>query len=38
MYSNEGPALAYEDINNDGVTDFFVGGGKNQNPSNTNTH
>ena len=33
MYSNEGPALAHEDLNNDGITDFFVGGGKNQNPS-----
>jgi hypothetical protein len=30
MYSNEGPALASADINNDGHTDFFVGGAKNQ--------
>jgi enediyne biosynthesis protein E4 len=30
MYSNEGPALATEDINKDGKTDFFMGGAKNQ--------
>jgi len=30
MYSNEGPALAVEDINNDGIVDFFVGGAKHQ--------
>jgi hypothetical protein len=30
MHSNEGPALAYKDINNDGVIDFFVGGAKNE--------
>ncbi len=30
MYSNEGPALACEDLNHDGVTDFFIGGAKNQ--------
>ncbi len=29
MYSNEGPALACEDINQDGETDFFLGGAKN---------
>ena len=28
MYSNEGPALASGDINNDGTTDFFIGGAK----------
>jgi len=28
MYSNEGPALASGDINNDGVIDFFIGGAK----------
>jgi len=30
MYSNEGPALASDDINKDGIVDFFVGGAKNQ--------
>ncbi len=30
MYSNEGPALAYGDLNSDGVMDFFVGGAKGQ--------
>ena len=30
MFSNEGPALASEDINQDGVIDFFVGGAKGQ--------
>ncbi|WP_273568198.1 FG-GAP-like repeat-containing protein [Maribacter halichondriae] len=30
MFSNEGPALASGDINNDGVPDFFIGGAKNQ--------
>jgi hypothetical protein len=30
MYSNEGPALATGDINNDGVSDVFIGGSKNQ--------
>lgn len=30
MYSNEGPALAIADINNDGIVDFFVGGAKHQ--------
>ena len=30
MCSNEGPALALEDINKDGKPDFFVGGAKNQ--------
>ncbi|MDP5229727.1 MAG: VCBS repeat-containing protein, partial [Cellulophaga sp.] len=30
MYSNEGPAFASADINNDGVEDFFIGGAKNQ--------
>ena len=30
MYSNEGPALATHDLNNDGKTDFFLGGAKNQ--------
>lgn len=30
MYSNEGPAFASEDINNDGRADFFIGGAKNQ--------
>ncbi len=30
MYSNEGPAFASEDINKDGIVDFFVGGAKNQ--------
>ena len=30
MYSNEGPAFASHDINNDGVLDFFVGGAKSQ--------
>ena len=28
MYSNEGPALAKADINNDGIIDFFIGGAK----------
>lgn len=28
MYSNEGPALAKGDINNDGIIDFFIGGAK----------
>ncbi len=30
MYSNEGPALASEDVNEDGIADFFIGGAKNQ--------
>ncbi len=30
MHSNEGPALATGDINNDGQIDFFMGGAKNQ--------
>lgn len=30
MYSNEGPAFAVADINQDGIVDFFVGGAKNQ--------
>jgi len=30
MYSNEGPAFATEDINNDGKADFFIGGAKYQ--------
>ncbi len=30
MYSNDGPALASDDINNDGIVDFFVGGAKHQ--------
>ena len=30
MYSNEGPALAVTDLNADGNSDFFIGGGKNQ--------
>ena len=30
MSSNEGPALATNDINQDGIVDFFVGGAKNQ--------
>tara|TARA_B100001250_G_scaffold33044_1_gene26910 strand:- start:7099 stop:10353 length:3255 start_codon:yes stop_codon:yes gene_type:complete len=30
MYSNEGPAIASTDLNNDGITDFFIGGAKNQ--------
>jgi len=30
MSSNEGPAMAVKDINNDGQPDFFVGGAKNQ--------
>ncbi len=42
MYSNEGPALAANDINNDGIVDFFLGGAKNQSGrlymSNGNTH
>ena len=28
MYSNEGPALAKGDVNNDGIIDFFIGGAK----------
>lgn len=30
MYSNEGPAFATCDLNNDGKADFFLGGAKNQ--------
>ncbi len=30
MYSNEGPAYARHDINEDGVDDFFLGGAKHQ--------
>jgi len=30
MFSNEGPALAMEDLNKDGIPDFFIGGAKNQ--------
>ncbi|CAM4186283.1 VCBS repeat-containing protein [Zobellia nedashkovskayae] len=30
MYSNEGPALATYDLNNDDKIDFFLGGAKNQ--------
>jgi hypothetical protein len=30
MNSNEGPAFAAADINQDGMTDFFMGGAKNQ--------
>jgi len=30
MYSNEGPAFATSDINQDGKYDFFIGGAKNQ--------
>ena len=30
MYSNEGPALATEDLNKDGIIDFFIGGAKGQ--------
>lgn len=30
MSSNEGPAMAVEDINKDGKPDFFIGGAKNQ--------
>jgi len=30
MYSNEGPALATADINDNGKPDFFIGGSKNQ--------
>jgi len=30
MFSNEGPAFAAADIDNDGQQDFFVGGAKNQ--------
>jgi len=33
MRHNEGPALAIADINNDGVDDVYVGGGKNQTSS-----
>lgn len=33
MYSNLGPAFSVEDINNDGMADFFVGGAKNQSAS-----
>tara|TARA_B100001063_G_scaffold225259_1_gene233929 strand:+ start:110 stop:3361 length:3252 start_codon:yes stop_codon:yes gene_type:complete len=28
MYSNEGPALVSNDLNNDGINDFFIGGAK----------
>ncbi len=30
MVSNEGPCLCSGDLNNDGLTDFYVGGAKNQ--------
>lgn len=30
MSSNEGPAMAVEDLNKDGKADFFIGGAKNQ--------
>lgn len=30
MVSNEGPAFASADLNNDGILDFYVGGAKNQ--------
>ena len=30
MVSNEGPALVNADVNKDGVSDFFIGGAKNQ--------
>ena len=30
MHSNEGPALATHDLNQDNKTDFFIGGAKNQ--------
>ena len=30
MLSQEGPALAVGDINNDGNEDFYIGGAKNQ--------
>jgi hypothetical protein len=30
MFSNEGPAFATTDLNNDGEEDFFIGGAKNQ--------
>ena len=30
MVSNEGPALVSADVNKDGVSDFFIGGAKNQ--------
>jgi len=30
MYSNEGPCLASADINNDKITDYFIGGAKGQ--------
>ena len=30
MLSQEGPALAIGDINNDGNEDFYIGGAKNQ--------
>lgn len=30
MSSNEGPALAIDDVNKDGKQDFFIGGAKNQ--------
>ncbi len=29
-YSNEGPSVSVADINNDGLEDFFISGGKNQ--------
>ncbi|NNE75682.1 MAG: VCBS repeat-containing protein, partial [Pricia sp.] len=33
VYSNEGPAFAIKDINDDGRMDFFLGGAKNQSGS-----
>ena len=30
MYSNEGPAYATTDINNDNIADFYLGGAKHQ--------
>jgi hypothetical protein len=30
MNHNDGPALATADLNKDGITDFYIGGGKNQ--------